>query len=78
MTHALGYGWPIAFVLGAVLAPTDAAAVDAVAKAMPRRTLTWYGSWTGARSSGTAGSPPRSGSRRPGRGCAARSRRPPC
>ncbi|WP_405846139.1 Na+/H+ antiporter [Streptomyces sp. NBC_01518] len=37
VAHALGYGWPIAFVLGAVLAPTDAAAV---AKAMPRRILT--------------------------------------
>lgn len=40
VAHALGYGWPIAFVLGAVLAPTDAAAVAAVAKAMPRRILT--------------------------------------
>ncbi|MDR6974324.1 CPA1 family monovalent cation:H+ antiporter [Streptomyces sp. 3330] len=38
--HTLGYGWPIAFVLGAVLAPTDAAAVAAVATAMPRRILT--------------------------------------
>lgn len=38
--HALGYSWPIAFVLGAVLAPTDAAAVAAIAKAMPRRILT--------------------------------------
>ncbi|WP_234476163.1 cation:proton antiporter [Streptomyces sp. MBT65] len=37
VAHALGYGWPIAFVLGAVLAPTDA---TAVAKAMPRRILT--------------------------------------
>ncbi|MET7977463.1 Na+/H+ antiporter [Streptomyces mirabilis] len=40
VAHALGYSWPIAFVLGAVLAPTDAAAVAAVAKAMPRRILT--------------------------------------
>ncbi|AUH40024.1 Na+/H+ antiporter [Streptomyces sp. CMB-StM0423] len=40
VAHALGYDWPIAFVLGAVLAPTDAAAVSAVAKAMPRRILT--------------------------------------
>ncbi|MET7781775.1 Na+/H+ antiporter [Streptomyces sp. NPDC005388] len=40
VAHALGYNWPIAFVLGAVLAPTDAAAVAAVAKAMPRRILT--------------------------------------
>ncbi|MFF1323172.1 Na+/H+ antiporter [Streptomyces chartreusis] len=38
--HALGYSWPIAFVLGAVLAPTDAAAVAAVATAMPRRIRT--------------------------------------
>ncbi|MEU2735520.1 cation:proton antiporter [Streptomyces sp. NPDC007095] len=37
---ALGYSRPIAFVLGAVLAPTDAAAVSAVAEAMPRRILT--------------------------------------
>ncbi|PBD01878.1 sodium/proton antiporter (CPA1 family) [Streptomyces sp. Ag82_O1-15] len=40
VAHALGYSRPIAFVLGAVLAPTDAAAVAAVAKAMPRRILT--------------------------------------
>jgi CPA1 family monovalent cation:H+ antiporter len=40
VAHALGYSWPIAFVLGAVLAPTDAAAVSAVAEAMPRRILT--------------------------------------
>lgn len=40
VAHALGYSWPIAFVLGAVLAPTDAAAVAAIAKAMPRRILT--------------------------------------
>ncbi|MET7897960.1 Na+/H+ antiporter [Streptomyces mirabilis] len=40
VAHALGYSWPIAFVLGAVLAPTDAAAVAAVAKPMPRRILT--------------------------------------
>ncbi|MGH1551876.1 cation:proton antiporter [Streptomyces sp. L7] len=40
VAHTLGYGWPIAFVLGAVLAPTDAAAVAAVARAMPRRILT--------------------------------------
>ncbi|ADI12714.1 Na+/H+ antiporter [Streptomyces bingchenggensis BCW-1] len=40
VAHALGYGWPIAFVLGAVLAPTDVAAVAAVAMAMPRRILT--------------------------------------
>ena len=40
VARALGYDWPVAFVLGAVLAPTDAAAVAAVAKAMPRRILT--------------------------------------
>jgi CPA1 family monovalent cation:H+ antiporter len=40
VAHALGYSRPIAFVLGAVLAPTDAAAVSAVAEAMPRRILT--------------------------------------
>jgi hypothetical protein len=34
VAHALGYGWPIAFVLGAVLAPTDAAAVAAVDEAL--------------------------------------------
>ncbi|MFD7499096.1 cation:proton antiporter [Streptomyces sp. NPDC059832] len=40
VAHALGYSRPIGFVLGAVLAPTDAAAVAAVARAMPRRILT--------------------------------------
>ncbi|MFE0474880.1 Na+/H+ antiporter [Streptomyces sp. NPDC058947] len=40
VAHAFGYPWPLAFVLGAVLAPTDAAAVAAVARAMPRRILT--------------------------------------
>ncbi|MER6345275.1 Na+/H+ antiporter [Streptomyces sp. NPDC001595] len=40
VAHAFGYPWPIALVLGAVLAPTDAAAVAAVARAMPRRILT--------------------------------------
>ncbi|MET8828065.1 Na+/H+ antiporter [Streptomyces sp. NPDC004610] len=40
VAHALGYAWPIAFVLGAVLAPTDVAAVAAVARAMPRRIVT--------------------------------------
>jgi Na+/H+ antiporter len=38
--HALGLSWPIAWVLGAVVAPTDATAVAAVAGRMPRRTLT--------------------------------------
>jgi Na+/H+ antiporter len=38
--HGFGLAWPMAFVLGAVLAPTDATAVASVAKGMPRRTLT--------------------------------------
>jgi monovalent cation/hydrogen antiporter len=38
--HALGLSWPVAWILGAVLAPTDATAVAAVARRMPRRTLT--------------------------------------
>ena len=38
--HALGLSWPVAFVLGAIVAPTDATAVSAVARNMPRRPLT--------------------------------------
>jgi CPA1 family monovalent cation:H+ antiporter len=38
--HALGLSWPVAWVLGAVLAPTDATAVSAVARDMPRRQVT--------------------------------------
>jgi monovalent cation/hydrogen antiporter len=38
--HALGLSWPVAFVLGAIVAPTDATAVSAVARSMPRRPLT--------------------------------------
>ena len=38
--HALGLTWPVAWVLGAVVAPTDATAVAAVARRMPRRQLT--------------------------------------
>ncbi len=38
--HAVGLPWPVAFVLGAVVAPTDATAVAAVAGRLPRRTLT--------------------------------------
>ncbi|MDH6129726.1 Na+/H+ antiporter [Kitasatospora sp. GP82] len=38
--HALGLSWPLAFVLGAVVAPTDATAVAAVARALPRRIRT--------------------------------------
>lgn len=38
--HALGLSWPLAFVLGAVVAPTDAIAVGAVARLLPRRIQT--------------------------------------
>ncbi|MFE2570610.1 Na+/H+ antiporter [Streptomyces mirabilis] len=38
--HALGLSWPLAFVLGAVVAPTDAIAVQAVARLLPRRIQT--------------------------------------
>lgn len=38
--HQVGLSWPVAWVLGAVLAPTDATAVAAVARGMPRRSLT--------------------------------------
>jgi len=38
--HALGMPWGPAWILGGVLAPTDATAVAGVAKGMPRRTLT--------------------------------------
>ena len=38
--HALGLSWPVAWVLGAVVAPTDATAVSAVGGQMPRRTIT--------------------------------------
>jgi CPA1 family monovalent cation:H+ antiporter len=37
--HALGLAWGPAWILGAVLAPTDATAVAGVARAMPRRFL---------------------------------------
>lgn len=37
--HALGAAWPVAFVLGAVLAPTDASATSSVARGLPRRTM---------------------------------------
>ncbi|WP_433799316.1 Na+/H+ antiporter [Actinomycetospora sp. CA-084318] len=36
----LGLSWPVGFVLGAILAPTDATAVTAVARGLPRRPLT--------------------------------------
>ncbi|WP_406273512.1 Na+/H+ antiporter [Actinacidiphila glaucinigra] len=38
--HALGLPWAPALVLGAVVAPTDATAVSAVSKGLPRRTVT--------------------------------------
>jgi CPA1 family monovalent cation:H+ antiporter len=38
--HAMGLPWPVAFVLGAVVAPTDATAVAAVAGRMAHRQLT--------------------------------------
>ncbi|WP_432519277.1 Na+/H+ antiporter [Kineococcus sp. SYSU DK006] len=38
--HALGLGWTAAWILGAVLAPTDASAVAAYARALPLRLMT--------------------------------------
>jgi CPA1 family monovalent cation:H+ antiporter len=38
--HAFGLTWAVAYVLGAVLSPTDATAVAAVARGLPRRFLT--------------------------------------
>jgi CPA1 family monovalent cation:H+ antiporter len=38
--HALGLSWPVAWILGAVVAPTDATAVAAIARRLPRRQLT--------------------------------------
>ncbi|MDI5965413.1 Na+/H+ antiporter [Streptantibioticus silvisoli] len=38
--EAFGLSWPVALVLGAVLAPTDATAVASVVGRLPRRTLT--------------------------------------
>ncbi|MET9229261.1 Na+/H+ antiporter [Lentzea sp. NPDC003310] len=40
VAHALGLDWGPAWVLGAALAPTDATAVSAIARGMPRRTTT--------------------------------------
>ncbi|SES16858.1 sodium/proton antiporter, CPA1 family [Lentzea xinjiangensis] len=40
VAHALGLGWGPAWVLGAALAPTDATAVSAIARGLPRRTGT--------------------------------------
>jgi hypothetical protein len=36
----IGLSWPVAFVLGAVVAPTDATVVAAVARRLPHRQLT--------------------------------------
>lgn len=38
--HLLGLSWPVAWVLGAVLAPTDATVMGSMARGMPRRMLT--------------------------------------
>lgn len=35
--HGFGLPWPVARVLGAVVAPTDATAVTAIATGLPRR-----------------------------------------
>jgi hypothetical protein len=40
VAHALGLSWPMAVLLGTVVAPTDAIAVAAVARRLPRRNLT--------------------------------------
>lgn len=40
VAHALGLPWGPAWVLGAAVAPTDATAVGAIAKGLPRRTVT--------------------------------------
>ncbi|GGF16270.1 Na+/H+ antiporter [Subtercola lobariae] len=40
IAHGFGMPWPIAFVLGAILAPTDATAVASVAGHLPRRNAT--------------------------------------
>ncbi len=38
--HALSLSWPAAWILGAVIAPTDASAIGRVAARLPRRTIT--------------------------------------
>ncbi|WP_235508183.1 Na+/H+ antiporter [Agromyces sp. Soil535] len=40
VAHAFGVPWGVAWVLGAALAPTDATAVAAFARSMPRRNVT--------------------------------------
>ena len=40
VAHAFGLGWPVAWILGAVLAPTDASAVATYARALPARWMT--------------------------------------
>jgi len=64
---ALGLDWPMAWVLGAVLAPTDATAVATLAGALPRRVRTMLGP------SMTSCSPPAGAA---GRGAAAAHRHP--
>ncbi len=38
--HAIGLSWSTAWILGAILAPTDASAIGAVATRLPRRMIT--------------------------------------
>jgi monovalent cation/hydrogen antiporter len=40
VAHALGFSWPAAWVLGAVLSPTDASAVTAFGRALPTSWMT--------------------------------------
>ena len=40
VAHSLGVGWGPAWILGAAMAPTDATAVSALARALPRRLVT--------------------------------------
>ncbi len=40
IAHAFGLPWPVAFLLGAILAPTDATAVPSVVDRLPRRAAT--------------------------------------
>jgi Na+/H+ antiporter len=40
VTHAFGVSWGVAWVIGAALAPTDATAVAAFARSLPRRNMT--------------------------------------
>lgn len=40
IAHLLGFSWPAAWALGAVLAPTDASAVTAFGRALPTSWMT--------------------------------------